>query len=90
MFKTLAIMENKKHFNIPKVPCTTEVFPQAVFADKLVFLSGTTGFNPYTGQLSESFEEQARQAFLNIKTILDEMGRNIDKIVKTSKIIISF
>jgi 2-iminobutanoate/2-iminopropanoate deaminase len=77
-------MENRKNFNTSKVPRTTEVFPQAVIADKFVFVSGTTGFVPATSQLSESFEEQARQSFLNVKTILEELGSSMDKIVKTT------
>lgn len=77
-------MKNKKNFNTTKVPRMTEVFPQAVIADKFVFVSGTPGFEPVTGQLSEDFEEQARQCFLNIKTILEEMGSSLDKIVKTT------
>ena len=43
-------MDNRKNFNTPKVPRMTEVFPQAVIADKFVFLSGTPGVNPSTGQ----------------------------------------
>ena len=65
-------MENRKNFNTSRVPRTTEVFPQAVVAGKFIFLSGTPGFNPASGQLSESFEEQARQSFLNIEIHLNE------------------
>ena len=83
------IMENRKNFNTSKVPRMTEVFPQAVIADKFVFLSGTPGFNPATGQLSENFEEQARQSFLNIKSILEELGSGIDKVVKTTVFMVS-
>jgi len=82
-------MEYRKNFNTSKVPRTTEVFPQAVIADKFVFLSGTAGFNPTTGQLSSSFEEQARQSFLNIKTILEELGSSMEKIVKTTVFMVS-
>jgi len=82
-------MENRKNFNTSKVPRMTEIFPQAVVADKFVFLSGTPGFDPATGQLSESFEEQARQSFLNIKTILEELGSSMDKIVKTTVFMVS-
>lgn len=77
-------MENRRNFNTSKVPRMTEVFPQAVIADKFVFISGTPGFDPATGQLSDSFEEQARQSFLNIKTILEELGCGMDNIVKTT------
>jgi 2-iminobutanoate/2-iminopropanoate deaminase len=81
-------MENRKNFNTSSVPRMTEIFPQAVIADKFVFLSGTPGIDP-AGQLSESFEEQARQSFLNIKTILEELGSNMDKIVKTTVFMVS-
>lgn len=83
------IMDSRKNFNTPKVPRMTEVFPQAVIADKFVFLSGTPGFNPSTGQLSKNFEEQARQSFLNIKSILEELGSSLDKIVKTTVFMVS-
>lgn len=82
-------MLTKKAFSTSKVPRMTEVFPQAVMADKLIFVSGTAGFNPATGKLSDNFEEQARQAFGNIKTILEEMGSSMDKIVKTTVFMVS-
>ena len=82
-------METRKNFNTTKVPRMTEVFPQAVIAGKFIFVSGTTGFHPGTGKLSDSFEEQAKQSFLNIKTILEEMGSSLEKIVKTTVFMIS-
>lgn len=77
-------MDIRKNFNTTKVPRMTEVFPQAVIAGQLVFVSGTPGFDPNTGQLADSFEAQATQCFLNIKTILEEMGSSMEKIVKTT------
>lgn len=77
-------MMNRQNFNTLKVPRTTEVFPQAVIAGDFIFISGTTGFNPTTGKLSESFEEQAMQSFMNIKTILEEIGSGMNKVVKTT------
>ena len=82
-------MESRRNFNTLKVPRTTEVFPQAVVADKFIFISGTTGLNPTTGKLSVQFEEQARQAFLNIKTILEELESSLEKIVKTTVFMVS-
>jgi 2-iminobutanoate/2-iminopropanoate deaminase len=82
-------MEIRKNFNTPKVPRTTEVFPQAVIAGDFIFLSGTPGFNPATGKLSDQFEEQLRQSFSNIKTILEEAGSSLDKIVKTTVFMVS-
>jgi len=34
--------------------------------------------------LSDSFEDQTRQCFLNIKTVLEESGSDMTKIVKTT------
>lgn len=77
-------MTTRQNFNTTKVPRSTEVFPQAVIAGDFIFISGTPGFNPDTGKLSDNFEEQAKQSFNNIKTILEELGSSMDKIVKTT------
>lgn len=82
-------MENKRSYNSTLVPAMSTVFPQAVITDKFVFLSGTPGLIPGTGRLSESFEEQVRQAFLNIKAILEEVGSGLEKIVKTTVFMVS-
>src|SRR5882762_8920963 len=82
-------MENKRDHNSTIVPRMSDVFPQAVIAGNFVFLSGTPGLIPSTGKLSESFEEQTRQAFLNIKTILEETGSGLEKIVKTTVFMVS-
>ena len=78
-------MSIQKNFNTPKVPRMTESFPQAVITDGFIFLSGMPGLDPVTGQvISDSFEEQLRQCFVNIKTVLQEAGSDISKIVKTT------
>ena len=78
-------MELRKNFNTEKVQRTNFAFPQAVIAGDFIFLSGTTGVDPVTGKVSsDRFEDQARQAFTNIKTILEEAGSSMDKVVKTT------
>jgi 2-iminobutanoate/2-iminopropanoate deaminase len=78
-------MATKTTFNSTGVPRSNTVFSQAVIANGFIFLSGTAGVDPATGQLiNDSFEDQARQAFRNIETILTEAGSNLSKIVKTS------
>jgi len=75
----------KKIFNTSKAPRMSDVFPQAVIANNLIFLSGTPGFELSTGKVvSDNFEDQARQAFANIKTILEEAGSGMSKVVKTT------
>jgi len=63
----------------------TEAYPQAVITEEFIFLSGMSGLDPITGKVnSENFEDQARQCFLNIKTVLEEARSNMAKIVKTT------
>ena len=78
-------MTTRKNFSTSKVARMTEVFPQAVITDDYIFLSGMPGIDPISGRVnSEDFEDQTRQCFLNIKTVLEEAGSNMSKIVKTT------
>jgi 2-iminobutanoate/2-iminopropanoate deaminase len=75
----------RKNFNSANVPRMSQLFPPAVIAENLIFLSGTAGIDPATGKLiNDNFEDQARQAFQNIKTMLEEMGSNMSKVIKTT------
>lgn len=78
-------MDKRRNFNTEKAPRMNTAFPQAVIANDLIFLSGMPGLNLISGQVvSTSFEDQTRQAFLNIKTVLEEAGSNMSKVVKTT------
>ena len=78
-------MGENKNFNTSKAPRMSQVFPQAVIADKFIFLSGTPGLDLNSGLVvSEDFEEQTRQCFLNIKIILEEAGSSLNKVIKTT------
>ena len=78
-------MAQRNNFNTPKVPRMSQAFPQAVIAEKFIFVSGTPGLDLNSGQVvSDSFEDQTRQAFHNIKLILEEAGSNISNVVKTT------
>ncbi len=75
----------RKNINTPKVARMSEVFPQAVVTDSYIFLSGMPGLDPITGKMiSDNFEDQVRQSFLNIKTVLEETGSDMTKVVKTT------
>ena len=78
-------MVERKNFNTTKAPKMSEVFPQSVIAGDYIFLSGTPGLSLESGKVvSDDFEDQTRQCFLNIKTILEEAGTNMSKVVKTT------
>lgn len=78
-------MVERKNFNATKAPSMSQFFPQSVIAGEYIFLSGTAGLTPESGKLvSDDFEEQTRQSFTNIKTILEEAGSNMSKVIKTT------
>jgi 2-iminobutanoate/2-iminopropanoate deaminase len=75
----------KTNFNTDKAPRMSQVFPQAVIADKFIYLSGTPGLDMISGQVvSDDFEDQARQSFQNIRSILEAAGSNMNKVIKTT------
>lgn len=80
----------RNNFNTAKVARMSEAFPQAVVTDNLIFLSGMPGLDAKSGKIvSDDFEDQARQCFLNIKTVLEEAGSDLTKIVKTTIFMVS-
>ena len=63
----------------------SEAFPQSVIAGDLIYLSGMPGFDAATGKvISNDFEEQVRQSFKNIATVLEEAGSDLSKVIKTT------
>src|SRR6201996_8197797 len=82
-------MQEKVSFNTSKAPRMSQVFPQAVVTGDLIFLSGTPGYDHSGKVVSDDFEAQARQSFQNIKTILEEAGSDLSKVVKTTVFMVS-
>ena len=63
----------------------SQAFPQAVVAEKFIFVSGTPGLDADSGKVvSDDFEDQTRQCFHNIRIILEEAGSSIGNVVKTT------
>ena len=55
----------------------------AVRGGRTVYLSGQIGLEPGTGELvSENFEAQVRQAFANMKAVVEASGASLEDIVK--------
>jgi len=78
-------MPNQTNFNTPKAPRLSQAFPQAVIANNFIFISGMPGYDLNTGKvINDKFEDQTRQAFQNIKVILEEAGSGLSKVVKTT------
>jgi 2-iminobutanoate/2-iminopropanoate deaminase len=63
----------------------SQLFPQAVIAEKMIFLSGTPGFDLHAGKvISDNFEDQTSQCIQNIKIILEEARTKMSKVIKTT------
>ena len=62
-------------------------YSHAVRAGGFVFVSGQPGVDPATGDVRESFEGQARQAFANLATVLRIAGSRPDLVVSTTVLV---
>ena len=74
-------------FNNPKIPSPLgpyligkRIDPSAAF----LYISGQIGLNPDTKTLPKTVEEQARQAMINIQTILHDANSSLDNILKAT------
>jgi len=66
----------------PRVP-RIGPYSQAIRVGDLVYTAGQPGIDPKTGQVAgESFEAQARQAFANLRAVLEDAGSSLERIVK--------
>lgn len=76
---------SKEIIHTDKAPAAVGPYSQAVAttASKTVFLSGQIGFVPATGELvTSSFEDQVKQAFTNMASVVEAAGGNLNQIVK--------
>ncbi len=76
---------SKQIIHTDKAPAAVGPYSQAVAttATKMVFLSGQIGFVPATGELvTSSFEDQVKQAFTNMASVVEAAGGNLNQIVK--------
>ena len=68
----------------PRVP-RIGPYSQAVRAGDLVFTAGQPGIDPATGQVAgDTFEAQARQAFENLRAVLEDAGSGMDYVVRVT------
>jgi 2-iminobutanoate/2-iminopropanoate deaminase len=65
-------------------PAALGPYSQAIVAGGFVFVSGTTGIDPETGEIPEGIEAQTDQALRNIAAVLDAAGASMADLVKTT------
>jgi 2-iminobutanoate/2-iminopropanoate deaminase len=72
----------------PDLPAQIGPYSHAVRAGGFVFVSGQPGVDPTTGEKAgETFDEQARQAFANLETVLRAGGSRPDLVVSTTVLV---
>jgi len=77
-------------FNTHNAPRPNAFVPQAVIAGNFLVVSGTVGTDLSTGKLvAGGYEKQVVQAFENVKTILEDAGSSMDKVVKITVFMVS-
>jgi 2-iminobutanoate/2-iminopropanoate deaminase len=69
----------------PAMPKPLGGYSQVVRAGEMLYVAGQPGIVPETGQPAEGgFEAEARQAFRNLRTVLEAAGSGLDHVVKTT------
>jgi 2-iminobutanoate/2-iminopropanoate deaminase len=60
-------------------------YSPAVRAGDFLFISGQPGLDPASGAVPDGgFEAEARQAFVNLQTVLEAAGASLGRVVKTT------
>ena len=59
-------------------------YSHAVIANGFVYVSGQGPVNPETGSAPDGFEDQVRQTFENLRTILEAAGSGLDGVAKVN------
>ena len=74
-----------KQISTEKAPAAIGPYSQAIAQGGFIFVSGQLPIDPSTGAFPEGgIEEQTRQSLTNIKSILEQAGSGMDKVVKTT------
>ncbi|MFO7850763.1 MAG: RidA family protein [Spirochaetia bacterium] len=76
---------DRKIIQTDRAPAAVGPYSQAVVWNNTVYVSGQLPLDPATKKfVSDSVEEQTRQAMENLKAILKEAGSSTDKLLKVS------
>jgi 2-iminobutanoate/2-iminopropanoate deaminase len=69
----------------PDLPKVIGPYSPAVRAGDFVFISGQSGLDPASGAVpAGGFEAEARQAFVNLRTVVEAAGASLERVVKTT------
>jgi 2-iminobutanoate/2-iminopropanoate deaminase len=75
---------NRETVTAGGAPAPAGPYSQAVVANGFVYVSGQGPVNPETGRAPDGFEDQVRQTFENLRTILEAAGSGLGDVVKVN------
>ena len=67
-----------------RAPGAIGPYSQAIEVNGMLYTSGVIPINPATGEIADTIEQQAEQAFTNICNLVKDAGSAVDKIIKTT------
>lgn len=74
-----------KQISTDKAPAAIGPYSQAIAHNGMIFVSGQLPIDPATGVFPDGgVETQTRQSLTNIKSILEQAGSGMDKVIKTT------
>jgi 2-iminobutanoate/2-iminopropanoate deaminase len=76
--------KGKKKVATDRAPKPAGPYSQAIVAGNTIYVAGQGPFDPKTGKMPESFDEQAVQVFENIKAIVQAGGATLADVVKVN------
>lgn len=74
----------KNVISTDKAPAAIGPYSQAIEVNGMVYTSGVIPVNPENGEIAEGSVAQARQAFTNLKNLLEAAGSSTANVVKTT------
>ena len=75
---------NRESITASGAPEPAGPYSHAVVAGGFVYVSGQGPVDPASGDVPDGFEDQVRQTFLNLGTILEAAGSGLDDVVKVN------
>lgn len=76
--------KSKKKVSTDRAPKPVGPYSQAIVAGNTIYVAGQGPFDPKTGKMPATFEEQAVQVLENIKAIVEGAGATLADVVKVN------
>lgn len=76
--------KSKRKVSTDRAPKPVGPYSQAIVAGNTIYVAGQGPFDPKSGQMPATFDEQAVQVFENIKAIVEGAGATMANVVKVN------